>query len=118
PESLAFCDFFKVVEEIRQLLAVHNALVPDQAEPGLAAAGRIRDHRERAGRRDRRDVRVAKPQALLLVSAALPRGIDAALLGELPALIISGFLDKLDDLVSPFYALLLIVRCLEHELHG
>src|SRR5206468_3341682 len=118
PESLAFCDFFKVVEEIRQLLAVHNALVPDQAELGLAAAGRIRDHRERAGRRDRRDVRVAKPQALLLVSAALPRGIDAALLGELRALIISGFLDKLHDLAAPFDAFLRIVRDLEHEQHA
>src|SRR6058998_154196 len=32
PESLALREFFKVVEEIRQLFAVHHALVPDQAE--------------------------------------------------------------------------------------
>src|SRR5438093_3842824 len=44
PESLALRDFFKVVEEIRQLFAVHHALVLDQAELGLAAPGRIRDH--------------------------------------------------------------------------
>src|SRR5207247_8154324 len=102
PESLALRDFLKVVEEIRQLLAVHHSLVPIQAKLWLAAPGRIRDHRECAGRRDRGDVRIAEPQAFLLVTAAFPRGIDAAPLRELRALIISGLLDKLHDLAAPF----------------
>src|SRR2546428_5321057 len=49
----ALGDFFEVVEEIRELLTVHHSFVPDQTELGLAAAGRICDHRERAGRSDR-----------------------------------------------------------------
>src|SRR6266571_74451 len=44
PKSLALRDFLEVVEEIRELLAVHHSFVPDQAELGLAAPGRIRDH--------------------------------------------------------------------------
>src|SRR2546422_6564496 len=44
PKSLALRDFLEVVEEIRELLAVHHSFVPDQAELGLAASGRIRDH--------------------------------------------------------------------------
>src|SRR5207249_5110192 len=94
PESLALRDFLKVVEEIRQLLAVHDALVPNQTELGLAAAGRIRDHGERAGRRDSRDVRVAEAQPLFLVATAFPSRVDAAFLRELRALIISSFLDN------------------------
>src|SRR2546425_535995 len=118
PKSLALCDFLEVVEEIRELLTVHHSFVPDQAELGLAAAGRICDHRERAGRSDRGDVRVAEPQPLLLMAAALPRGIDAAFLRELLALIISSFLDKLHDLAAPFHPLLGVVRSLKHEQHS
>src|SRR2546426_9428278 len=118
PKSLALRDFLEVVEEIRELLAVHHSFVPDQAELGLAAAGRICDHRERAGRSDRGDVRVAEPQPLLLMAAALPRGIDAAFLRELLALIISSFLDKLHDLAAPFHPLLGVVRSLKHEQHS
>src|SRR5438132_33389 len=79
PKSFALRDFLEVVEEIRELLAVHHALVPDQAELRLAAAGRVRDHRESAGRCDRGDVGVAKPQALLLVTAPLPGAMDPRL---------------------------------------
>src|SRR2546425_2278863 len=118
PESLALRDFLEVVEEVRELLTVHHSLVPDQAELGLAAAGRIRDHRERAGRRDRGDVRVPEPEAFLLVSAALPRGVNAALLRELRTFIISGFMDKLHDLATPFDSFFGIVRDLEHEQHS
>src|SRR3989449_3194819 len=59
PEALALRDLLEVVEEVRELFAVHHALVPDQAEFRLAAARCVRNHRERAGRCDRRDVRVA-----------------------------------------------------------
>src|SRR5207245_7525639 len=110
PNSFALRDFLEGVEEIRELLAVHHALVPDQAELRLAAAGRVRDHRESAGRCDRGDVGVAKPQAFLLVTAPLPGGIDAAFLCELGALIISRLLDKLHDLTAPLDALLRIIR--------
>src|SRR6058998_2012699 len=118
PKSLALRDFLEVVEEIRELLAVHHSFVPDQTELGLAAAGRICDHRERAGRSDRGDVRVAEPQPFLLMAAALPRGIDAAFLRELLALIISGFLDKLHGLAAPIHPLLGVVRSLKHEQHS
>src|SRR5947199_1419923 len=117
PEALALRHLFEVVEEVRELLALHDPLVPDQAELRLASAGRVRDHRERACGGDGGDVRVAESEALLLVAAALPRGIDAALLRELRALIISSLLDKLHDLAAPFDAFLRIVRDLEHEQH-
>src|SRR5207253_7979378 len=117
PKSFAFRDFLEVVEEIRELLAVHHALVPNQAELRLTAAGRVRDHREGAGRCNRGDVGVAKPQAFLLVTTPLPSGIDAAFLRELGALIISRLLDKLHDLAAPLDALLRIIRALEHEQH-
>src|SRR5439155_515282 len=86
------------VEVVREFLALHDALVPNQAELRFATAGRVRDHRERARGGDGGDVRVAKPQPLFLMAAALPRGIDAALPRELRALIISRLLDKLHDL--------------------
>src|SRR5213080_3063709 len=117
PEALALRHLFKVVEEVRELLALHDPLVPNQAELRLASAGRVRDHRERARGGDGGDVRVAEPQALLLVAAALPRRIDAARLRELRALIISSLLDKLHDLAAPLDAFLRIVRDLEHEQH-
>src|SRR5947209_17549026 len=98
PESLALRDFLEIVEEIRELLTVHHSLVPDHAELGLAAAGRIRDHRERAGRRDRGDVRVPETEAFLLVAAAIRRGVDAAIFRAPRTFIISGFMVNLQDL--------------------
>src|SRR2546428_749280 len=92
PEAFTFRDLLEVVEEVRELFAVHDAFVPDQAELRLAAAGCVGNHRERAGGRDGRDVGIADMQALLLVTAALPSGIDSALLRDLFALIISDFL--------------------------
>src|SRR5438046_10344164 len=80
PKSFALRDFLEVAEEIRELLAVHHALVPNQAELRLTAPGRVRDHREGAGRCDRGDVEVAKPQSLPCVSAPVPGGPRAPLL--------------------------------------
>src|SRR3989449_2128097 len=113
PETFALRDLFEIVEEIGELLAFHHPLVPDEAKFRLAAAGRIRNHRERTGGRDRGDVGVAEPQALLLMAAALPRGVNAALPGELRALVISRFLNKFHDLAAPFDSLLGVVRDLE-----
>src|SRR2546425_4065071 len=118
PETLPLRNLLEVVEEVRELFAVHHTLVPDQTELGLAAAGRVRDHRERAGRGDGCDVRVSEPQAFLLMAASLPCGVDAALLPELRALIVSGLLDKSHDFAAPFDALLGIVPELEHEQHA
>src|SRR5207245_5762049 len=115
PETFALRDLLEVVEEVRELFAVHDAFVPDQAELRLAAAGCVGNHRERAGGRDGRDVRVADMQALLLVTSALPSGIDSALLRELRALIISRVMDKFHNLSTRYEPLLGIVRDLEHE---
>src|SRR5207247_5761742 len=100
PEAFAPRDFLEVVEEVREFLALHDALVPNQAELRLATARRVRNHRERARRGDGGDVRVAEPQAFLLVAAALPRRIDAALPRELRALLIFHLLDILLDLAD------------------
>src|SRR5438046_9974148 len=89
PKSFALRDFLEVAEEIRELLAVHHALVPNQAELRLTAPGRVRDHREGAGRCDRGAVGVAKPQAFLLVTAPLPRCRDVAVLRTPRALMLS-----------------------------
>src|SRR2546428_3714412 len=118
PETFALRDLLEVVEEVRELFAVHDAFVPDQAELRLAAAGCVGNHRERAGGRDGCDVGIADMQALLLVTAALPSGIDSAILRALCALIISGFLDKSHNLAAPFDPLLGVVRDLEHEEHA
>src|SRR5439155_5988153 len=117
PQAYSTINFLEEVEEVREYLALQSPHVPNQAELRCATAGRVRDHRERARRGDGGDVRVAEPQALLLVAAALPRRIDATLLRELRALIISSLLDKLHDLAAPFDAVLRIVRDLEHEEH-
>src|SRR5213594_500137 len=117
PETFALRDLFEIVEEIGELLALHHPLVPDEAEFRLAAAGSIRNHRERACGRDRGDVGVAESQALFLVAATLPRGVDAALPGELRTLVISRFLNKFHDLAAPFDSFLGVVRDLEHEQH-
>src|SRR5438094_8021155 len=92
PKSFALRDFLEVCEEIRELLAVHHALVPNQAELRLTAPGRVRDHREGAGRCDRGDAGVAKPQAFLLFTAPLPGGLDAAFLRSRYALFIAATL--------------------------
>src|SRR2546426_826554 len=118
PEALALRDLLEVFEEVGKLLSVHYALVPNQAELRLAAAGCVSDHRERAGGRDGRDVGIADMQALLLVTAPLPSGIDSALFRELCALIISGFMDKSHTLAAPFDPLLGVVLDLEHEEHA
>src|SRR5256712_8665671 len=102
PEAFSLRDLLEIVEEVGKLLSVHYALVPNQAELRLAAAGCVSDHRERAGGRDGRDVGIADMQALLLVTAPLPSGIDSALFRELCALIISGFMDKSHTLAAPF----------------
>src|SRR2546428_1377781 len=102
PEALALRDLLEVFEEVRELLAFHDALVPDQAELRLAAAGCVGDHRERACWRDGRDVGIAELQTRLLVSAALPGGIDASLLRELSALIVSRLMNKFHNLAAPF----------------
>src|SRR3989475_64483 len=117
PKSFPLRDLFEIVKEVREFLAVHHPFVPDEAEFRLASSRRVRDHRERSGRCDRGDVGVAKPQAFLLVAAAFPRGVNAALLSELRALIISRFMDKLHDFAAPLDAFLGIVWDLEHEQH-
>src|SRR2546428_4113277 len=118
PEALALRDLLEVFEEVRELLAFHDALVPDQAELRLAAAGCVGDHRERACWRDGRDVGIAELQTRLLVSAALPGGIDASLLRELSALIVSRLMNKFHNLAAPFDPFLGVVRDLEHEEHA
>src|SRR5947199_10639124 len=78
PKSFALRDFLEVAREIRELLAVHHALVPNQAELRLTAPGRVRDHREGAGRCDRGDRGVADRQAGRWRTARLPGGMAAA----------------------------------------
>src|SRR2546425_491150 len=118
PEAFSLRDLLEIVEEVGKLLSVHYALVPNQAELRLAAAGCVGDHRERACWRDGRDVGIAELQTLLLVTAALPGGIDAALLRELSALIVSRLMNKFHDLAAPFDPFLGVVRDLEHEEHA
>jgi len=102
-KSFGFVDFPRVVEEIWELLAVHHALVPDQAElPARSRAGRVRDQSRGCRSVRRGDVRVAKPQALLLVTAPLPGGIDTALIRKLRALIMSNLLNKFMILAPSF----------------
>src|SRR3989442_1121913 len=115
PEPLTLRDLFEVVEEVRELLAIHHTLVPDQTELGLATAGRVRDHRDCPCWRDCRNVGVANLQPLFPLTAPLPGRIDPTLLREFRALIVSDFLNKSHDLAAPFDALLGIVRDLECE---
>src|SRR2546428_3351605 len=117
PEAFSLRDLLEIVEEVGKLLSVHYALVPNQAELRLAAAGCVGDHRERACWRDGRDVGIAELQTLLLVTAALPGGIDAALLRELSALIVSRLMNKFHNLAAPFDPFLGVVRDLKHEEH-
>src|SRR5438034_2752767 len=115
PKSFALRDFLEVAEEIRELLAVHHALVPNQAELRLAAAGRVRDHRNCPRRRDRRDVGVANLEPLLPLTTALPGRICSALLCKLGTLVISNLLNKFHDLAAPLDTFLRIIRDLESK---
>ncbi len=117
PEAFPLRDILEVREGIRKLLPLHHALEPDQGELGLAAAGRVRDHRQRARRRDRRYVRVPDLDALLPVAGADPRGVRAPDLRELVALVVADVLDELHHPPAPLDALFGVVRHLEHEQH-
>src|SRR5213079_2721463 len=115
PEALALRHLFEIIEEIRKLIAVHHALVPDQTKFWLASAGCVRNHGNRPGRSDCRHVGVANFETLLPLTTPLPGGVSSALLCQLRALFISNFLYKSHNLAAPFDALLGIVRDLKGE---
>src|SRR5205823_2359763 len=101
PEALALRHLFEIIEEIRKLIAVHHALVPDQTKFWLASAGCVRNHGNRPGRSDCRHVGVANFETLLPLTTPLPGGVSSALLCQLRALFISNFLYKSHNLAAP-----------------
>src|SRR5581483_10303766 len=119
PEALALGDRLEVVQDVGQVRAVHDVLVPDERELGLAAAARVRDHADGARGRDGRDVGVApRLVARLLIARALPEAVGAARLGELLGRLDPLVLDELHDLAGHVQALVRVVGDLELEEHA
>src|SRR5439155_24888030 len=92
------------VEDVWQVLAVHDVLEPDEAELRLAAARRVRDHADRAGRGHSGHVGVPHPLAARLVAGALPGGVHAALFGHAPVLVVADLGEVLYYLLDPLVA--------------
>src|SRR2546425_2283721 len=72
PEAFAPRDLLEAVEQARELLAVHDTLVPNQTELGLASSGRLPNQRNRACPCDCGDIGVATLEPLVPLTAPLP----------------------------------------------
>src|SRR5207244_13519516 len=97
PEPLPLGRLYEEVEDVWQVLAVHDVLEPDEAELRLAAARRVRDHADRAGGGHGGHVGVPHPLAARLMAGARPGGVHAALLGHAPGLAVADLGDALHD---------------------
>src|SRR2546425_6964926 len=100
------------------MLAVHDVLEPDEAELRLAAARRVRDHADGAGRGHGGHVGVPHPLATRLVAGTLPGGGHAALLGHAPGLVVADLGDELHDLLAHLDARLRVVLDAQLEEHA
>src|SRR5206468_1494059 len=100
PEPFALGRLHEELEDVWQVLAVHDVLEREEAELALAAARRVRDHADRAGRGHGGHVGVPHPLATRLVAGTLPGGVHAALLGHAPGLVVADLGDELHDLLA------------------